>query len=458
MALLAAMVLVVGYVIFLNGLAKGLSTKPAAALRTWLRQWTIKGLIVPFFIWLVFNSGLSSRFPPLIPRIDLAPAGAARFYAFVDVAAIGLLIIGTYWAAMSAGWLAAILWEGAEHRQEFNQIAVGWSILLVPAGVLICIFGGRGLAGAAVAIWLSPIVRAGFGLMSVSKTPLYSRAIAKMHSDKYEEAETAVIEELEKCEEDFDGWMMLAELYANHFGDLEGAERLIRESCNQPATTPSQFAVAFHRLADWHLKIAADPAAARRALEEIRRRHPNSHLEHMARLRMDQLPASREELLEQRETKPVPLPALSCALDYAAAADAPTPSRNQAALRANQCVAKLKQNPDNMSAREELARIFTEQLDKVDLGIEQLRLLLTIKEQPGANAAQWLALLGAWQIKYKHDLSAGRRTLEQLLSDYPRSPQAFAARRRLNLMDVETKQQTARANAGDPARELKIRI
>jgi hypothetical protein len=458
MVLLAAMVLVVGYVIFLNGLAKGLATKPAAALRAWLRPWAIKGLIVPFFIWMVFNSGLSPRFPPLMPRIDLTPAGAARFHAFVDVAAMGLLIIGTFWAAISAGWLAAMLGKGVERRQEFNQIALSWSILLVPAGVLICIFGGWGLAGAAVAIWLSPIVRAGFDLMSVSKKPLYSRAIAKMHSDKYEEAETAVIEELEKCEEDFDGWMMLAELYANHFGDLEGAERLIRDSCDQPATTPSQVAVAFHRLADWHLKIASDPVAARRALEEVCRRYPNSHLERMALLRIDQLPSSREELLEQRETKPVPLPALSCALDYAAAADVPTSNRNQAAARANQCVAKLKQNPDNMSAREELARIFTEQLDKVDLGIEQLQLLLTIKEQPGANAAEWLALLGAWQIKYKHDFSAGRQTLEQLLCDYPRSPQAFAAQRRLNLMDVEMKLRTARANAGDPARELKIRI
>ncbi len=460
MVLLAIIVIVAGYVIFLNGLGNGLPAKQAGALRKWLREWTIKGLLVPFFIWLILNSGLSSRFPPLIPRIDMARAGSARFHAFIDVAALGLFMIGAYWAAISAAWLTAMLWEGANDRQEIRQIAVGWSVLLVPAGVLICVFCGWSLAGLAVAAWLSPIARGGFDLISHRNTPpIYSRAIAKMHVDKYKEAETAVIEQLEKREEDFDGWMMLAELYANHFGDLAGAERLIRESCAQPATTPSQFAVAFHRLADWQLKIASDPPSARNSLEEICRRHPKSHLDHMARLRMDQLPATREELLEQRQARPVHLPALSCASEAETTPPTgPTPTSAQAAARANQCVAKLKQNPDNLQAREELARIFTEQLNKVDLGIEQLELLLGIKEKPEDKAAEWMALLGAWQIKYRRDADAGRRTLEQLLCQYPRSPQAFAAQRRLNLMDVETRLRTARASAKAPASELKLRI
>jgi hypothetical protein len=162
--------------------------------------------------------------------------------------------------------------------------------------------------------------------------------------------------------------------------------------------------------------------------------------------------------LEQRQTKPVHLPALSCALDDETAPAAPTPSPNQAVARANQCVEKLKQNPDNIAAREDLARIFTEQLNKADLGIEQLELLLTMKEKPDAKAAEWLALLGAWQIKHQHDLLAGRQTLERLLRNHPRSPQAFAAQRRLNLMEIEARLRTARANSSGPARELKLRI
>src|SRR2546430_11587326 len=54
------------------------------------------------------------------------------------------------------------------------------------------------------------------------------------------DAELEVLHELEKCEEDFDGWLMLAELYARHFHDLPEADRTIRELCGQPNVTRSE--------------------------------------------------------------------------------------------------------------------------------------------------------------------------------------------------------------------------
>src|SRR5437899_3435494 len=109
--------------------------------------------------------------------------------------------------------------------------------------------------------------------------------------------------------------MMLAELYANHFRDLTEAERTIIEICSQPKTTPSQLSVALHRLADWQLKLGQDPNAARRALQMVCDRLPGTHLAHMARLRMNQLPLTREDLREQQAAKPIPLPALGDKLD-----------------------------------------------------------------------------------------------------------------------------------------------
>ena len=84
---------------------------------------------------------------------------------------------------------------------------------------------------------------------------------------------------------------MLADLYANHFDDLAGAERTVREICSQPEATPTHISVSLHRLADWQLKIGADPVAARRSLEEICERLPGTHLATMARHRINQLPA-----------------------------------------------------------------------------------------------------------------------------------------------------------------------
>jgi hypothetical protein len=271
-----------------------------------------------------------------------------------------------------------------------------------------------------------------------------------MHADKYREAEEAVIEELEKSEEDFKGWMMLAELYATRFSDLPGAERILRDTCAHPATTAPEICMALHRLADWHLQLGDDPAAARKTLEEICRLYPDTHMERMARVRIGQLPANRQELVEGRTPRRIPLPALGRDLAPVAAPHPPPAEREQAAARANDCVRRLQENPDNAPVREELARILAERLGKATSAIEQIELLLGMPDVTAQKAAEWMGLIGAWQIKYLDNPSAGRETLERLIRCHPQSTQAFAARGRLDLMDLENKLRAARSNAKPP--------
>src|SRR5262249_26080226 len=155
---------------------------------------------------------------------------------------------------------------------------------------------------------------------------------------KYSEAEWEIIRELEKCEDDFEGWLMLAELYANNYRDIHEAERTIMEICDQPTLTPSQLSIALHRLADWQLKIGSDPDAARRSLQIVVDRLRGSHLARMAQLRMNQLPQSKEELREQEQARPIPLPALGDKLEAAGMSEEPKMERHQAAAQANACV------------------------------------------------------------------------------------------------------------------------
>ena len=109
----------------------------------------------------------------------------------------------------------------------------------------------------------------------------------------------------------------------------------------------------------------------------------------------------------------------------------------KAVASANAFVQQLKQAPNNVSAREKLARTFAEQLDQPDRGIEQLALLLNMPDQPDSKRAEWLGLTAAWHIKYRRDPDAGRKILERLIQEFPKSPQAFSARRRLQLLDNE---------------------
>jgi hypothetical protein len=241
--------------------------------------------------------------------------------------------------------------------------------------------------------------------------------------------------------------MMLAELYANHFDDLAGADRIIRDTCAHKSTSISQVGEGFNALAGWHLRLAQDPAAARSALAEICRRYPGTNMGRMAQQRIAQLPATQEDYLAQLQPRTFRLPALGKNLD----AEPPAPSSDaavkEAAARANECVRKLEKDPDDMAAREQLARIFAGQLGKGGPAIEQIELLLEMPAATPAQSAEWLGLKAAWQIKYLNDPAAGRETMERLVQRYPQSASAQAAARRIKLMDIEAKVRAARAAA-----------
>src|SRR5581483_5691859 len=194
-----------------------------AGRRRWFKNWAIRGLGVPLLLWFVFNLGSTPVLPAMFPT---GKAGATWFARMLILSPPAVMIISSYWAALTFGWLLFGFAAQTGQKKQLVAAGLGWAVLMSPL-VAVALFVGR-------------------------------------------------LEELEKCQDDFDGWMMLADLYANHFHDLLDASRTIRDIVGQPQITPSQIAVAYHRLADWHLK-ANDPASARRALEEIGRRLPGSH-------------------------------------------------------------------------------------------------------------------------------------------------------------------------------------
>jgi tetratricopeptide (TPR) repeat protein len=426
-----------GFCLVLWDFTQHLPPPQRANLRRWFGSWTIRGLVVPLLLWILFNSAPSDRFPPLMLTAESSIANGHWFDAVCYVATLGFFVIGTYWSAVTSGWLLLVLWRQTADPRQFRACVFLWSAILGPLAALVTWHFGWRFAGLGATLWFLAIVQQVMALQPGDKAaPIYSRAIAAMNFDKYEQAEQAVIAELESSEDDFEGWLMLADLYANHFNDLPGAETIIRETCAHPATNASQFAVAFHRLADWHLKLGRDPDGARAALEEISRQYPNSHLDRMARLRSARLPANEKELIASDSVNTISLPTLR-------AAPPPRMPRRQAAARCQQCVARLQSNPDDIPAREELARLWAEDLDQVEMGVEQLDLLLTMPGAPPAKAAEWLGLLASWHLKFPQNQPAAREVLQRLLRLYPQSPQAFAARRRLNVMEIESKMRQA---------------
>src|ERR1051326_641154 len=395
----------------------------------WLIGWFIKGIALPLLLWMIMNIGISWNLQPFMPEIQAAKiAGDPWIFEFLGYVGCGFFIVGSYWTALTLAWVlirAAKNLEG-DALADFKALCMTSLIGMILPAAGITFLGGWPIVGLAAASMLAPIAGYAPSILRTQKLPpMYARAVAKMKFGKYGEAEWMIIQELEKCEDDFEGWMMLAELYANQFSDLQEAEQTILEICDQPRTTPSQVSVALHRLADWYLKISQDPDAARRALQTICDRLPGTHLARMAELRLNQLPQTTQELREQQTAHPIPLPALGDQLDEPAPVDMEM-DRHKAAEMANACAEKLKLDPNNVQARDKFARILTERLYKPDLGIEQMTLLLNMPEQPEAKRADWLGTIGAWHIRYRQDTDTGRNVLERVVREFPNSPQALA--------------------------------
>lgn len=404
----------------------------------WLRGWLLRGWFVPLFIWMLMNFGLSWNLPPFMPQIQFAQnKGGGWLFIYLGVIAAGFFVISTYWMAVTLGWTLIRTGRNLEGDTRSDFKALCWTAflgMLLPA-LGIALLGGWKLIGMAVGAILIPI--AGYApsiIHTVKMPPMYARAIAKMKFGKYSEAEWEIINQLENSHDDFEGWMILADLYANQFNDIAEAEQTVLDICEQPKTTAPQLSIALHRLADWHLQKGDDPDAARRALQMIADRLPGSHLAHMAQLRMNQLPQTTEELREERTVKPIPLPALGDAFDEIPGEPPSAQIRKEAEQSARVWVEKLNRNPNDVDARERLARLLAEKLAQPDIAMEQLRLLFEMPEQPDGRRAEWLGMMAAWHFKYRQDASSGQKILEQLVDQFPNTSQALAARRRLRLL------------------------
>ena len=408
----------------------------------WLLGWFAKGLLLPLALWTLMNLGLAWNLQPFMPEIQAAKnIGKGWLPVLMRVVGDGFFLVSSSWAVVTLGWQLALAWGStkAEFRENFKELCRTCAVLLLLPAAAIAWFGGWPMFPLAVGVILGPIAAFAPRLIHAKpRPPMYSRAVARLKLGKYSEAEWEIIRELEKCEDDFDGWMMLADLYANHFHDLKGAERTVLEICTRAETTAPQLSIALHRLADWNLKLTGDLDGARFALDLICERLKGTHLAHMAQLRINRLLETLDEL-RQRETgrNRVPLPALGDSLDAPPARAISRLDRLKAAELANACVERLTQNPDDVGAREKLARVFAERLNKAELGIEQLGLLLDLPEQPEARRAEWLGLVAAWQLKHLEDADAARKVLERLVREFPNTPQALAAGRRLRLMAAQ---------------------
>jgi hypothetical protein len=196
-------------------------------------------------------------------------------------------------------------------------------------------------------------------------------------------------------------------------------------------------------MADWCLKYAEDPAAARDYLERVVVLFPDSPQAHMAAQRIAALgnshhkvdAAHRRKFQVKQGQKDVGLHSVAKRTVQPTAAPEDT---------AADLVRQLEAHPLDTGAREKLAVLYADEFHRIDLAADQLEQLIAVPAETPKNIARWLNLLATLHIKVNRDRRAAEDALRRVTALFPKTAHADLAQQRLAYMDSELRSRDAR--------------
>ncbi|HVM50617.1 MAG TPA: tetratricopeptide repeat protein [Candidatus Acidoferrum sp.] len=268
--------------------------------------------------------------------------------------------------------------------------------------------------------------------------PTYSIAQARQKKGQYLEAIAEIRKQLDRFPTDVEGQLLLAQVQAEDLKDLPAAELTIQHFCDQPGHASQNVVFALFSLADWQLKVGQDREAARRALQQILDRYPESEfapgaahrLAHLDNPEMVFNPEDHRKYLVAEGDQHIGLLPSSRHL---------VPVGKDPQQQAEEYVKHLEQHPLDTDAREKLAVIYADHYNRLDLATDQLEQLIQDPAVPAKFVVQWLNLLADLQIRSGATYETVRETLERIVDRDPNLAAAEMARHRIALLRLELK-------------------
>ncbi|MBI3413864.1 MAG: hypothetical protein HY043_00880 [Verrucomicrobia bacterium] len=368
-----------------------------------------------------------------------------------------ILIVGLKWLVIFAliGWVG---WRALKNTED-DRLISKWIITaaVLPVAVWIMISTGpffgvpmAAACGVILGVMWAPNVG---GILAIPFTslfdgggteiepaPFYSIAEARRKQGRYAEALAEVEQQLVKFPNDFQGWLLLAQIQAEDLKDIAAAQTTIEKLVNQGGHAPKNVAHALNRLADWQLKFGVDLATVRETFEQIRERFPDTELAQMAAQRIAHL-CGPDSVAQPREARLIPVPHLGENVGLRAdfkGLELPGVDHDSVAAK---LVKHLAAHPLDYEAREQLARLYVEHFARLDLATDQLEQMINHPHQPEKQIVHWLNLLADWQIRFAQDVNAARCALERIVERFPEHAAAEIARNRLRVLGLEIKGQ-----------------
>jgi len=363
------------------------------------------------------------------------------------------------------GFVVWLFWYALKKSDEPAKLVFKWLLtagigwveftVAVPAfvrGGFDAIFVGIGLTGALamainiiwrhslIEIFTKPLTNIfDGGSEPPEPKPVYSIALAKRKSNRPLEAIVAIREQLAKFPTDFEGIMLLANIQAEEMNDLPGAEITLNHFCNAPGTPDRQVVAALTQLADWHLKKTADMDAARAALQKIVARFPDTEIALRAEQRLAHLGETEKIILGQHDRQALAVPEGVKNIGLLDSTEFLRPKEIEPGRLAAVYVRQLEQHPHDAEVREKLAMIYAHDFKRLDLATLELAQLINEPKHRPKQVAHWLNLLANFQIELGADAATVTATLGKIVEQFPDSPMAELAQRRLARVNSEIK-------------------
>ena len=378
-----------------------------------------------------------------------------------------VIVRNVFLSLFALGFILWLFWYALKQSDEPSKLVFKWLLtaglgwlefaVAVPAyvrGGLDAIIVGIGLTGV-LAIAFNIMWRHSFielfikpltnefdgGSEPPERKPVYSIALAKRKTHRQLEAIVAIREQLAKFPNDYEGVLLLANIQAEDMDDLPGAEITLNNFCNSPGVADRQVVAALTQLADWHLKKTADMDAARAALQKIVARFPDTEIALRAEQRLAHLGGTEKIVLAQHDRQAMEVPAGVNNIGLLDSTEFLRPKEIEPGKLAAVHVKHLEQHPHDSDVRERLAIIYAKDFRRLDLATLELTQLINEPRHTPKQVAHWLNLLANFQVELGADVATVTATLEKIVAQFPDSPVAELAQRRLARLNLEFKGQ-----------------
>lgn len=361
--------------------------------------------------------------------------------------------------ALFVGGIAWIMIRSLKKSEDPARLVFKWVLTGVVMGVLLAFGAGARDPGSRVIavvfaavcgivltfIWATSVIDAvarpfmdlySGGSRELDPQPFYSIAEAKRKRGLYREAAAEIRTQLARFPGDVTGTLMLADIEAEHFGDLTAAQSTIERLVSQPGLAPVNISAALNRLADWHLRFGQDPGSARTALERIIDLLPDTEQSYLASQRIAHL-TTPAMLAEKQEPHRLKIGEYEQRVGLVTTPLTVAPPTEDGAEAAGKLVRHLEEYPLDAEAREKLALIYADHYQRLDLAHEQLEQLIAQPNAPSKQVAHWLNAMADLHIKHAADAGGARAALQRIAELFPHSAAAETARNRIAHLQLE---------------------